>query len=155
MACTSSSVSTVAERSSSSNIASSPKMSPGPKCASAIDAPVGMLADRAGVAGAHDVARVAGVALAEDHVMAGERARHRDLDHALQVVRCQRLEDRHLPQQSYALLCSGHAGRLNGLGAVGLPRSAARRRTGGARRAPRAGVAQPKRAPSAPARSAR
>jgi hypothetical protein len=41
MACTSSSVSTVAERSSSSNIASSPKMSPGPKCASAIMRPSG------------------------------------------------------------------------------------------------------------------
>jgi hypothetical protein len=34
IASTSSSVSTVAERRSSSNIASSPKMSPGPKCAS-------------------------------------------------------------------------------------------------------------------------
>ena len=34
IASTASSVSTVAERRSSSNIASSPKMSPGPKCAS-------------------------------------------------------------------------------------------------------------------------
>ena len=39
IASTSSSVSTVAERRSSSNIASSPKMSPGPKWASAIVRP--------------------------------------------------------------------------------------------------------------------
>ena len=101
------------------------------------DAPVGVLAHGAGVAGAHDVAGVAGVALAEDDVVAGERARNRDLDHALQVVGRQRLEDRHLPQESDALLCSGHVGRLNGLGAVGLLRSAGRRRRGGGRRAPR------------------
>ena len=109
----------------------------GPEVRERDDAPVGVLAHGAGVAGAHDVARVAGVALAEDDVVAGERARNRDLDHTLQVLGCQRLEDRHLTQESDALLCSGHVGRLNGLGAVGSVRSAAPRRTGGARRAPR------------------
>ena len=39
IASTSSIASTVAERRSSSNIASSPKMSPGPKCASVIERP--------------------------------------------------------------------------------------------------------------------
>ena len=47
-------------------------------------AAVGVLADRAGVAGAHDVARVRLVALAEDHALTGlEPARDGHLDHAL------------------------------------------------------------------------
>ena len=67
----SSTTSTVAERFSSSNIASSPKMSPGAEARQRDRAAVRVLADRAGLAGAHDVARVAVVALAEDDLAGG------------------------------------------------------------------------------------
>ncbi len=64
-ACMSSSASTVAERTSPPNIASSPKISPGPEVRERDRAPVGVLARDAGAAALEDVARVAGVALAQ------------------------------------------------------------------------------------------
>ena len=75
-------VSIVAERRSSSNIASSPKMSPGPEGGERDLAPVGVLAHGARVAGADDVTRVGLVALAEDDLArarngAGGRPRRR------------------------------------------------------------------------------
>ena len=49
-------------------------------------AAVGVLAHRARVAAAHDVARVARVALAEDDLSGGEAPRDRDVGDAPQVV---------------------------------------------------------------------
>ena len=79
--------STVAERRSSSNIASSPKMSPGPNVRERDLAAVGVLAQGARVAGAHDVAGVGVVALAEDDLAGGEAARDRDRGDLLEVAR--------------------------------------------------------------------
>ena len=101
-------------------------------------APVGMLADRARVAGAHDVARVAGVALAEDHVMPGEgraappprpRAAGRPVPASRRPAPAPAVQRSPLqwPRQETRRARRG-----------GSAPSAARRRTHGARRAPRA-----------------
>ena len=99
-------VSTVAERRSSSNIASSPKMSPGPERGERDLAAVGVLADRPRVAGADDVARVRLVALAEHDLARAEAPRVADLGHQLEVVGRQRREDRHLAEELDRLLCA-------------------------------------------------
>ena len=92
---------TVAERRSSSNIASSPKMSPGPNVASVIVRPSPCVADRARMALAHDVAGVAGVAFAEHHLARLELARHRDLGDPLEVAALERRERGHPREQLY------------------------------------------------------
>ena len=107
-----STASTVAERRSSSNIASSPKMSPGPERGERDLAAVGVLAHGARVAGADDVARVGVVVLAEDDLSAAEAPRHGDVRHAHQVLGAQGLEDRYAAEQSRRLLCArGHVPR--------------------------------------------
>ena len=63
-------------------------------------APVGVLADGATMAGADDVARVGGVALAEDDLAPTERARHRDLRDARQFVAAEDLENRYLAKEA-------------------------------------------------------
>ena len=61
-------------------------MSPGPKVASVIERPSGVLADRPRVTRAHDVAGVALVPLAEHDLAGVEAARHRHLGHPRQLV---------------------------------------------------------------------
>ncbi len=63
------------------------------------DAPVGVLAHGAGAAGAHDVAGVAGVALAKDDLAGLELAGHGELGDALQVGGVQRGEHGHACEQ--------------------------------------------------------
>src|SRR4051812_37760186 len=62
-------------------------------------ATVGMLADRPRVAGLDDVARVAGVALAEDDVAGGKAPRHGELGDLGQLARTEGLEDRDARKQ--------------------------------------------------------
>jgi hypothetical protein len=62
-------------------------------------APVGIGADRPGMTVADHVARVAGVALAEDHLVRGEAARHRYGRDMAQLIGRQGLEDRHTREQ--------------------------------------------------------
>ena len=100
-------VSTVAERRSSSNIASSPKMSPGPEGGERDLAAVGVLAHRAGVAGADDVARVGLVALAEDDLARAEPARVGDLGDEREVLGRERREHRDAAEQLGGLQCAG------------------------------------------------
>ena len=69
-------------------------------------AAVGVLADRSGMAGADEVARVRLVAFAEDHLARGEAPRVADLGHQLEVRRRQRREDRHLAEQLDRFLCA-------------------------------------------------
>ena len=85
--------STVAERRSSSNIASSPKMSPGPNVGERDRAPVGVRADRARVAVANDVAGVAGVALAEHRLPWLEAPRARPPRRSAPGPRCSSVEN--------------------------------------------------------------
>ena len=89
----------VAERRSSSNIASSPKMSPGPKVASVIVRPSPWLRIARALTVAHDVTGVAVVALAEHELPRVELARHRHLRDPLEVARLERFEGGHPPQQ--------------------------------------------------------
>jgi hypothetical protein len=77
--------STVAERRSSSNSASSPKMSPGPYFASAT--------------GANDVTGVARVALAKYDLARLERARDGEVGDPLEVLALERREHRHTREQ--------------------------------------------------------
>ena len=67
---------------------------PGAKRGERDRAPVGVCAEGACVAGAHDVARVALVALAEDHLAGLEAARDGDLRDLLEILARQRLEYR-------------------------------------------------------------
>ena len=132
-----STASTVAERRSSSNIASSPKMSPGPERGERDLAPVAVLAHRARVAGADDVARVGVVPLAEDDLAAAEAPRHGDVRDAHQVLGAQGLEDRYAAEQRRRLLCArGHVPRSIPDQAMSSARS--RRRRPSQRRADRA-----------------
>src|SRR5262249_35563294 len=69
---------------------------------------VDVLAHGPGVAAADDVAGVARVALAEDHLLGREPPQDRDVRDAAQVLRCQLREDGHLLEQPDDLLRSGH-----------------------------------------------
>src|SRR5256885_6090379 len=66
--------------------------------------PVGMLADGARVAAAHDVARAAGVTLPEDDLPRLEAARHGELGDARQLARAERLEDRDAREEGDGLV---------------------------------------------------
>ena len=130
--------STVAERRSSSNIASSPKMSPGPNVRERDLAAVGVLAHRARVAGAHDVARVGVVALAEDDLARGEaRAGRRPSATRPRSSRAELREHRHAAEQLGGVLgAGGHvaAGHTTAP-RPSTPRSSARSRAPARRRA--------------------
>jgi hypothetical protein len=62
-------------------------------------APIGMRAHRPGPARAHDIARVALVALTEHDLVGGEMAGHGDVRHACQILLAQRREDRDASQE--------------------------------------------------------
>ena len=84
-------------------------MSPGPNVRERDLAAVGVLADRARVAGADDVARVGVVALAEDDLAGREAARDRDLGHAPRSSAAELLEDRDAAEQRGGVLgARGH-----------------------------------------------
>jgi len=80
---------------------------PGPEVRQRDRAPVGMLAHGARVAAAHDVARVARVALAEDDLAGAETARDGDVLDAQQVLVAERLEHRDARQQLVGVVRSG------------------------------------------------
>ena len=65
--------------------------------------PAGMLADRASMAGANDVAGVARVALAEHHLPRLERTRNGEVGDPLEVLGLKRGEHRHACQQLHHL----------------------------------------------------
>ena len=71
-----------------------------------------MLADRAGMAAAHDVTGVAGVAFAEDHLAAGEAARDHNLRDAVEIFISKRLKDGHGLKQCERLLTHRWGGYL-------------------------------------------
>ena len=62
-------------------------------------AAVAMGADRAGAAFAHDVERVAGVALAKHHLAGSEAAGHSELRDAFEIAALERGEHWHPPEQ--------------------------------------------------------
>ena len=66
-------------------------------------APVAVLVDGARMALAHDVAGVAGVALAEHHLARLEPARHRQLGDPLEIALHERGEHGHAPEQLHHL----------------------------------------------------
>ena len=74
-------------------------MSPGPNVASVIVRPSPCSRIGARVTLAHDVAGVARVALAEDHLAGLEAARHGELGDPLEVALLERREHGHAPEQ--------------------------------------------------------
>ncbi len=74
-------------------------------------APVGVLANRTSTARAHDVARIACVALSEHDLPWLKAARHRQLRDPPKVVLLERREHRHASEQLHYLrsLCGSHA----------------------------------------------
>ena len=75
-------------------------------------AAVGIRADGAGMTGAHDVARVAVVALAEDDLMGREATGHGDGGDVAQVAGRQGLEDRHAREQPRSDILRPHRLRM-------------------------------------------
>ena len=69
--------------------------------------PVRVLADGPRVAGANDVARVAGVALAEDDVARLEAPRHGQLGDSRELARAEGLEDRDAREEGDGLVVRG------------------------------------------------
>ena len=74
-------------------------MSPGPNVASVIVRPSPCVRIARACPVAHDVAGVAGVALAEHHLPGLEAARHRHLGDPLEIAALERREDGHAPEQ--------------------------------------------------------